>query len=97
MTNPTDDDDVSKALAFYLRSNKRTGDETADLVAAIKRSMQLRVDNSHHGGVVIAALYARLQSWRTVSSLTGMPVRTLRRWAESPRGADAASGDQEQE
>lgn len=82
---------MEEALNALLPTKARTGDLTADLAEAAKVSMQRRVDNSRWGGVVIAALHQQVHSWSRVASLTGIPIRTARRWASPPPGTETAT------
>jgi hypothetical protein len=80
--------DEREALDELLPADRRTGDPVEDLAVAARTAMQRRVDNSRWGGAVIAALYRELNSWRQLSTVTGIPVATARRWATPPPGTD---------
>ena len=58
--------------------------ELDDLISALQRSMQVRRENSQHGGLVIQALHRNGMSWREMANRTGIPQTTLRSWIEPP-------------
>jgi hypothetical protein len=67
-----------------LLARPRSDDETVGLIDAARASMRIRELNSQRGGAVLAALHQRVQSWREVERLTGIPHETARRWALPP-------------
>lgn len=66
---------VEEAIEALL-DRPRSTDETADLIEAVMASMRIRARNSQRGGAVLAALHQRVQSWREVERLTGIPRET---------------------
>ena len=77
---------VDEALDALLGS-QRTGDRSADLIAAAKEAMDRRERNTLHGGAVIAALRDAGMSWREIEAATGIARSTAQRWAEPPERA----------
>lgn len=83
MTNDELSADELDALDQLLPADQRTDDEITDLAEAARVAMKRRVDNSRHGGAVLAALNRRV-SWRQIERITGIPETTARRWATPP-------------
>lgn len=77
---------VEEALEALL-GGRRTGDLSADLIAAAKEAMDRRERNTLHGGAVIAALHDSGMSWREIEVATGIARTTAQRWAEPPERA----------
>lgn len=77
---------VEEALEALLGA-RRTGDLSADLIAAAKEAMDRRERNTLHGGAVIAALRDSGLSWREIEQATGIARTTAQRWAEPPERA----------
>jgi hypothetical protein len=78
------------ALDELLPEASRSGDLAEDLAKAAQTAMQRRIDNSTHGGAVIAALHRSLNSWRQLEVVTGIPQATARRWAAPPPSTESA-------
>lgn len=87
-------DDERAALNALVPPERQTGDLAEDLAAAARESWSRRGENTRLGGAVLAALYRRTRSWRTVGYVTGIPWATARRWSTPPEQADP--GDDEQ-
>ncbi|MGI9003547.1 MAG: hypothetical protein ACR2GH_18150 [Pseudonocardia sp.] len=79
--------DERAALDELLPAAQRTGVLVDDLTEAARRSMQRRIDNTRHGGAVLAALHRALGSWRQIEARTGIAQATARRWASPPPDA----------
>jgi hypothetical protein len=79
---------VDEALEALLLGDRRTGDATADLIAALREAMRRREQNTAHGGAVIAALVETGLSYHDIEQATGIPRTTAQRWAVPPRRAD---------
>lgn len=77
---------MAEALDALLPADERSGDLTADLAEAARRSMQRRLDTTRHGGAVIGELYRQVNSWRKVEAMTGISTATARRWSAPPGG-----------
>lgn len=76
---------VEEALVNLL-GERRTGDRSADLIAAAKESLRRREQNSMDGGAVIAALRDELgMSYRDIERTTGISYVTAHRWATPPQ------------
>ena len=86
--------DEQQALDELLPTDLRSGVLADDLAQAARVAMQRRVDNSAHGGAVIAALHRQLKSWRLLETVTGIPQATARRWATPPPGTESPPGSE---
>lgn len=76
--------EVIMALGRLLPDQDRNEDIVEDLYAAAAESFRRRKQNSHDGGVVIAALRNYGQTWKQIRDRTGIPTRTARRWRTPP-------------
>lgn len=83
--------ELEQALANLLPGG-RSGDEKADMLAALRESWQRRRRNSENGGAVIAALVDPQiggMTYRQLAEEVGIPLGTLHRWQAAP-GSTAA-------
>jgi len=76
------------ALDVLLPEDKRSGVLRADLAAALRASMRVRVENSRNGTAIIDAMRRDGVTWRDITALTGVPWATARRWHETPHGTE---------
>lgn len=85
------------ALDALVPPDQQSGDLGDDLAAAAREAWRRRHENTENGAHVLAALYRRAGSWRTVSYVTKIPRMTAARWATPPEQADADRPDVDDE
>lgn len=75
------EEEAARALEAWLPAGQRTGDELADLLAALVALRDTRDKAAETGGTLVRALRSWGMSWRAIADETGADVRTARRWA----------------
>lgn len=76
------DSQTDQAVSSVLPPGERTGNDLADLLAALRAIQDARSRTAETGGTLVRALRAAGLSWREIEAETGVDHRTARRWAD---------------
>ena len=73
--------DQRTALELLVPREKRSGDDEADLLAAVREAERRRTENTRDAGAVVRALHDLGWTFRAIEEKTGVPYNTAQRWA----------------